>query len=359
VGYRYPHAFAEHWVAQQYLPGALQGEVFWKPGGLGWEGALGAGLQRRRAAQLAAAAEADLEQGILLTTGPEDPALQRWLRRQIGSEGQRLERLRQRFWQGACWQRHDRCLVVNARSLLWSLDPLDATPEGGVVITVAAEAERGRLEAQLQVLDQLRRPRLLCVPSAHPEALIAALEPGERFEWIVGRSSFQELDEAGLAAWLDCVGKLAAPRAQLRWLQSMPLIGPAGALAELMRQRQRCGPEELATLVQQAAVWESGGLGSGPGADAVQQCLEARGWSVEAEQWREPLSVKLSAGLRQRWFGEGASYGRQLGAALGSDAAERLERLSAELEGAELAQALQHTLLMAMKKAPGNPGPEG
>ena len=27
-GYRYPHAYAEHWVAQQYLPKALQGQVF-------------------------------------------------------------------------------------------------------------------------------------------------------------------------------------------------------------------------------------------------------------------------------------------------------------------------------------------
>ncbi|MFM7269935.1 MAG: AAA family ATPase, partial [Cyanobium sp.] len=56
VGYRYPHAFVEHWVAQQYLPDSLQGEVFWQPGSLGWEGRLRGRLQERRAAQLAAAA---------------------------------------------------------------------------------------------------------------------------------------------------------------------------------------------------------------------------------------------------------------------------------------------------------------
>ena len=32
LGYRYPHAYAEHWVEQQYLPTPLQGEVFWQPG---------------------------------------------------------------------------------------------------------------------------------------------------------------------------------------------------------------------------------------------------------------------------------------------------------------------------------------
>ena len=29
-GYKYPHDFPNHWVAQQYLPDELQGEVFWK-----------------------------------------------------------------------------------------------------------------------------------------------------------------------------------------------------------------------------------------------------------------------------------------------------------------------------------------
>ncbi|MEB3202043.1 MAG: AAA family ATPase, partial [Synechococcus sp.] len=61
VGYRYPHAYAEHWVAQQYLPDALQGQVFWQPGAIGWEGTLRLRLQQRRAAQLAAAAETELD----------------------------------------------------------------------------------------------------------------------------------------------------------------------------------------------------------------------------------------------------------------------------------------------------------
>ncbi len=39
-GYKYPHAFREHWVAQQYLPGALQGAVFYHPGDLGFESAV-------------------------------------------------------------------------------------------------------------------------------------------------------------------------------------------------------------------------------------------------------------------------------------------------------------------------------
>ena len=50
IGYRYPHAFAEHWVTQQYLPNDLQGEVFWKPSHQGWEGQRRLKMLERRAA---------------------------------------------------------------------------------------------------------------------------------------------------------------------------------------------------------------------------------------------------------------------------------------------------------------------
>ncbi len=36
-GYKYPHAFREHYVPQQYLPGAMQGTYFYEPGEIGYE----------------------------------------------------------------------------------------------------------------------------------------------------------------------------------------------------------------------------------------------------------------------------------------------------------------------------------
>ena len=35
AGYLYPHAYREHWVAQQYLPDGLQGKLFYQPGDQG------------------------------------------------------------------------------------------------------------------------------------------------------------------------------------------------------------------------------------------------------------------------------------------------------------------------------------
>ena len=60
-GYLYPHAYRDHWVAQQYLPDALQGRVFYQPGDLGYEQAIREQVSRRREAQLAAMLEGDAE----------------------------------------------------------------------------------------------------------------------------------------------------------------------------------------------------------------------------------------------------------------------------------------------------------
>ena len=107
VGYRYPHAYAEHWVEQQYLPNALQGEVFWQPGTLGWEGQRRERMAERRAAQLAAAVELSAAQPLLLSSGPDDPGLDHWIQRQIGQGEDRLDMLRQQLWDGVQWQHND------------------------------------------------------------------------------------------------------------------------------------------------------------------------------------------------------------------------------------------------------------
>jgi len=51
-GYKYPHAFREHWVAQQYLPDGLQGRYFYQPGDEGYEKRVHERLEWLRRSQL-------------------------------------------------------------------------------------------------------------------------------------------------------------------------------------------------------------------------------------------------------------------------------------------------------------------
>jgi hypothetical protein len=226
VGYRYPHAYAEHWVAQQYLPGSLQGEVFWQPGTQGWEGAQRQRLHQRRAAQLAAAAETHLSGHDWLSSGPEDPQLERWLQRQAGAEGATAGSAAPAVLAGGPWRRHQRVLLLEGQSLLWALDPLQATPEGGVVIAVADSPTAERLEAQLQVLDSLRRPRIVLIDPADPEQLLRVCGD-QQFEWIAARQPWRQQPPEVLARAWACLAELLAPGGQCRLLFSAPQLGPA------------------------------------------------------------------------------------------------------------------------------------
>ncbi len=72
-GYLYPHAYRDHWVAQQYLPTALQGKVFYQPTDQGYEASIRTQVARRREAQLAAMLESEerITPGEILTNSPQ------------------------------------------------------------------------------------------------------------------------------------------------------------------------------------------------------------------------------------------------------------------------------------------------
>ncbi|MCP9776175.1 AAA family ATPase [Cyanobium sp. WAJ14-Wanaka] len=365
VGYRYPHAYAEHWVAQQYLPKGLQGEVFWQPGQLGWEGQQRQRLQQRRAAQLAAAAETAADQGDVLSSGPADPHLERWLQRQAAAEGQRLDLLRRRLWQGAQWQRHDRVLILEAQSLLWALDPMEATPEGQVVITVGDSACQERLGAQLQLLDSLRRPEVLVCPYDDPASLARQLDQNNtdpkqpRFEWIAARQPWRQLgqDPLGqdqLVAWLASLQAQIVPKGQWRLLFSHPQIGPAAGLLALEREsgQSKSGQAKSRQALEELARHEGAMLqaAQAPHLRAA-EWLRKRGWQVSEQGWQESLKLEIGQGHLQRWLAPGSSYRSQMEAFLGSEIpSQQLKQLEAGL-GARLQQTipqqLNHTLLIA------------
>ncbi len=57
AGYMYPHAYRDHWVAQQYLPESLAGRVFYTPSSQGYEKGIRDEVLSRREAQIAALLE--------------------------------------------------------------------------------------------------------------------------------------------------------------------------------------------------------------------------------------------------------------------------------------------------------------
>ena len=360
AGYRYPHAYAEHWVEQQYLPTLLQGEVFWQPGRLGWEGERRERMAERRAAQLAAAAELAVEQPLLLSSGPDSPAVDRWIQRQLGQEGERLNRLRQRLWQNVAWGRTDRVLLVGMRSLLWAIDPLAGVPEGGVTLLAESQDDRLRLEAQLALLEPERRPQVLC---GGPEAL-DGLPQDQSFEWIGGRLGTLDLQQESASRLWASLSARCSTGARLRLLISRPEAGPASALLGSRqlsdglpsRKKDSYSPQQdsqaLQSLLEDEARWLKE-------LHTPDEALQTLGWQLEKQVWSETLELAGGVALEQRWLADGSAY-RLAMQAIDQTTLESLRALMRQQAQHGLALPMQHQLLfgqfLGTKKSPGDAG---
>ncbi|MFL0756791.1 MAG: AAA family ATPase [Prochlorococcus sp.] len=336
VGYRYPHAFAEHWVSQQYLPNALQGEVFWQPSRQGWEGQRRLMLLERRAAQLAAAAESAQEHPLLVSSGPGTPELERWLQRQLSQDGDRLHHLRERLWSGVKWQRHHRVLILGGRSLLWALDPLQAVPEGGVTILCQTSQDQSRLLAQLDLLDPMIRPELM---DGNCDA-VNELPAQHQFEWIGGRVSTQDFAGLEMQKLWNVISQRCTDETGLRLLISYAGIGPAEALLQLLESKGNnlAERELLAPLIALEHTWlESQRLDV-----SLAQNLQELGWQLELEQWEEPLSLQLDEDLEHRWLSEGCPYRELIAKTTSPENLNSLQGILRSLRGKKLPQRLIH-----------------
>ena len=329
AGYRYPHAYADHWVAQQYLPNALQGQVFYQPGAHGWEGERRQQLLTQRAAQLAAAVEWESQQGEPLSSGPDDPAIERWLQRQLALEEGRLVTLQQRFWSEIPLQRHHNVVVMGSRSLLWALPALGGTPEGGVTLQLESSEDLERIKAQLQVLDPLQQPALLQAPAHALQAL-----GDQRFELLIGRNLLQGADGQTLQCWVDQLETLLNSGAEIHLISSQPKAGPA----ELM-------DTEKPALIEAEQRW----LAERQPLERLQEHLSAAGWSVSVERWIDAVSLQVDSGLLSRWFSEHATYRRWMQDQVGKQATKALAVRYQNRISSKLRQSISHQHLVARR----------
>ncbi|WP_414162753.1 AAA family ATPase [Treponema vincentii] len=113
-GYLYPHAYRDHWIAQQYLPDELVGRVFYTPGYTGYEEKIRNEVLAKRETQLAAIYEA--------AEGKKDAfTVEDWQARTEGSSAEILEQIRDTLIGLANLSADDRVLVYRADGglLLW------------------------------------------------------------------------------------------------------------------------------------------------------------------------------------------------------------------------------------------------
>lgn len=228
-GYLYPHSYRDHWVAQQYLPGSLQGQVFYQPSNQGYEGQIQQDVARRREAQLAALVEGfGVALPEVLTFSPQDQGRDRWLQRTLSQVGDQLAEVRDRLFTLAPPQRHHLILDINAGSGLLTWEAMRRVPEGGVYARVQHHTDAEALREQVATLAELARPTIL---QCSIQELVRQLQEQRiQFDRIIGRNTIGRntigcntlMHEEHQVALLQDVKNLLAPEGVILLAETVP-----------------------------------------------------------------------------------------------------------------------------------------
>ncbi len=287
LGYMYPHAYDDHWVAQQYLPSALQGQVFYQPSDQGYEAGIKEAVVRRREAQIAAGA-APVEGPGGVSYGPRDRQVERWIERANRNAGRRLEAMRDGLFERANVKRHHLVFDLHTRTGFLTWEALRRAPEGGVHARVPDPEARRTLQEQTSALPTLSRPVLVEWPDAEL-----------RFDRVLGLDAlggdFSLIERLPLAADGQVVLAETVPRRTQRLYE---LVSSEGLDAELLTA-WKAAEEHIYEASEDAALaWESADL---------RAAFEASGYEVTIEVERVPTELEVTPALYTRWWDGGGS----------------------------------------------------
>ncbi len=300
-GYLYPHAYRDHWVAQQYLPSSLQGKVFYQPSAEGYEASIKRDVSRRREAQLAAMLTAESEAGTpleVLTFSTRDAETERWLQRTISTAGERLADLRDRLLDEAAVARHDRVLDLRAGTGLLTWEALRRAPEGGVWALARGGRDSVALATQAKPLEPIERPVIL---EGHPSLIHALLadEPDLRFDAIVGHNALIDVDDISdvaphLLERLAPGGCLSLADAVPRRTQRLYRLVDLESLSPDLADRVRRAEERMYDRDDDPMVrWDV--------EDRI-AAWKTTGREVHAEVVPFPRELRVSAAVIDHWF---------------------------------------------------------
>ena len=306
-GYLYPHSYRDHWVAQQYLPGHLQGRVFYQPGEMGYESEIAGRVQRRREEQLAAVFDRDADGAPpeILSTSPEDRATDQWLERTVGDSARHLADLREAVFDAAGFQRQDRVLVLRADPGLLVWEAVRRVPEGGVWAQVGDADSADRLRHQGRAVAALRTPHWLEGP---PEEVARLLVDGGyaevRFEHVLARNLLLRTPQpagllADLAKWLASGGCLVLCEVLPARTQRLHDLLDPDAVSDRLLGRLRQAENALYDHA-------TGGADGWDGTE-LEQWLEGAGFrDVRIRTVQQERRQTISPVLLDRWFADSA-----------------------------------------------------
>lgn len=190
VGYRYPHAFENHWVAQQYLPDTQKGSFFYQPSSSGQEGEIKKEVEARRLATWAAMSE---KISPLSTPYSNIPEGKNWEQRSLDNASEAVSLIADEFLKRTDIKRDDLVLELGAGSGLLTFRTIELARVGGVHTFVKSSKEEQQLQEQLNGVDPFLKPEIYSFSDV--QTLKNQLK-GLKFNHIIIRSFFDDQQQS-------------------------------------------------------------------------------------------------------------------------------------------------------------------
>ncbi len=317
AGYLYPHAYRDHWVAQQYLPGSLQGQVFYQPSSQGYEATIQVQVARRREAQLAGLVEHNLEVSMpeALTYGPDDLQQERWLQRAAGALGTQLGEVRDRIFNLLTPQRHHVLLDLNASTGLLTWEAVRQVPEGGVYSCVRTAKTYSALTEQADMLDELARPVVFQVDNHDKNLGVLSAISLEKtnsdvtFDGIIGRNALMDVSNKQnviqqLRSLLRDDGKIVLAESVPSRAQRLSDLLPSKMTEPELQAQFKQAESHLFNNPDNPMVnWDISDL---------EQAFEQSGFSCKIEIRTFSAERLVTSALLDRWLDDSSQYHRYL-----------------------------------------------
>jgi putative ATPase len=263
-GYIYPHAYRDHWAAQQYLPVNLRGKIFYAPSGVGYEGKIREEVLKKREIQAAVVMGEALGEdrpaqggGEILSWSASSKGREGWFKRLESGRSGRLVSDRDAIFAGSSIARHDRILIPEAEDGLLLWESLRRVPEGLAAALVDTPVAKEALLRYAASLDECEQPQIAILGAGklpRPEEAEAWFS-SPVFDHILIREPWKRgfPDSAGgvesaFGSYARALRELLAPGGDLALLKSPPVLGErisriiaegdGGALAAKLRDAE-------------------------------------------------------------------------------------------------------------------------
>jgi putative ATPase len=331
-GYIYPHAYRDHWAAQQYLPTALRGKTFYMPSHVGYEEKIRDEVLQKRELQAAIImgenAAGNAADGELLSWSPTAKGKEGWFKRLESGRSALLLSERNALLDALALKRHSRILIPHADDGLLLWESLRRVPEGLCAALVSSKAALEALQRFTTTAgtEEVEKP-VIAIQNTAENTLLPTQAESERlfgtplFDAIVLREPFRrgvtpskslfEAFAVQASALLEKGGSLALTASPpYRGERISRVLKQGGTASKEILNALEKAETDFFTQKDSAWAWTE---------DMLESALTEKGFKVSCsimEREEERLITEKDIAL---WFnGEQSAWGKAMEKSMGS-----------------------------------------